>query len=283
MCTYKPHRIVHNSIGTSQALTALPLLAACIFVLANSQEGPASGLDTAETRRLALGVAAACVWSAVTVVWAPSFTSAVVRTMDPVIYPLTLRLCATASHLGLAGVCLAAWRRAGGTVRTLIDGIARAPWDLGPPAHGAEGSSGGDVAVCATLSLAFLALTSIALAAPFPLATVPSLLGKRCARAFGAWTLLAAVALQTLKAMVSRLANANSPGSATEVGAAGGGSVSSAVGVLRLGLRAMSVAHLGIMLARPLVETVSVYPAAMACLPATLMSVLVYVAVAVCV
>ena len=33
MCTYKPHRLVHNYIGTTQALTAIPLIWACFSVL----------------------------------------------------------------------------------------------------------------------------------------------------------------------------------------------------------------------------------------------------------
>ena len=263
MCTYKPHRVVHNAIGTSQALTALPVLWSCITVLSDGSTSPD------ETRRLAVGVAVACIWSAITVIWAPTFTSAVVRTVDPVSYPLAMRIVASSTHFSLAVACTAVWRDAGGTCRILLDRMADAVWGLGPRAEVAEGSS---APAYATLSLTFFTFAAVALAAPFPLATVPSLMGKRCARAFGAWTLLAGVALQTLKTLTEDSCNGAKPGA--EPGAEPGASLAAVA--LRRGLRLMGGAHVLLISARLLLETTAVYPAAIACLPATVASVIVY-------
>ena len=61
-----------------------------------------------------------------------------------------------------------------------------------------------DVSSTAAVELAFCArafavFAAGAILAPFPVATLPSLLGKRMARAFGAWSLLAAAACLSLR------------------------------------------------------------------------------------
>ena len=94
MCTYKPHRIVHNAIGVAEALTALPLLAASISVVASAETAGSPGCQ----RRLLLGLAAASVWLAVAAAFSPAFTAAVVRTVDPVVYPRALRAVAPHPH-----------------------------------------------------------------------------------------------------------------------------------------------------------------------------------------
>jgi hypothetical protein len=254
LCTYKPHRLVHNGIGTATALTALPLLWSCMSVLSSS--AARGELERPECRQLALGVAAASVWAAVTVVWAPAFTSAVVRTLDPVVFPLPLRAAAAAIHLGTAAACLAAWRRVGGTATTLVHGVCGALWRLGPsPSPSSSSVQAAWAGVLATASTAFGGFACLSIFAPFPLATVPSLLGKRHARAFGGWLWLAAVCLHTLKE---------------------GGLPRAASRTLRHGLRRMCVWHLLLLGARPVLESASVYPAAMACLPAMAASVAVY-------
>lgn len=87
---------------------------------------------------------------------------------------------------------------------------------------------------------------------------MPSLLGKRMARAFGAWTLLAAAALLCLRQRLPLRAG----------GAA-----------LRRGMAQMASGHLALVGARLALESTQVYPAAMACIPATAASLLVYVLV----
>merc|ERR1719446_1706775 len=103
----------------------------------------------------------------------------------------------------------------------------------------------------------------MAIFAPFPLATVPSLLGKRMARAFGAWLLLATVILYELKvtAKDARL---------------GSGCGQCLTCFLKTGVLVFSASHLVIAVARCALESSVVYPAAMDCLPAVVTSLLVY-------
>lgn len=91
LATYKPWRYTHNTIGVLQALTALPLIWACFHSLAvGSREGWLR-LRQTDCRRLNLGLAAASFWMAITVAFSPAFTSALVRTVDPVVYPIPLQ------------------------------------------------------------------------------------------------------------------------------------------------------------------------------------------------
>ena len=85
LATYKPHRIVHNSIGVAGALSALPLVwATCGALAAAARRGGHAALRQVEYRRLSLGLAAASVWSIVAVAFSPILTAATVRTSDPV-------------------------------------------------------------------------------------------------------------------------------------------------------------------------------------------------------
>lgn len=84
LATYKPHRIVHNSIGVAGALSALPLVwAVCGALAAAARRGGRAALRRVEYRRLSLGLAAASVWSIVAVAFSPILTAATVRTSDP--------------------------------------------------------------------------------------------------------------------------------------------------------------------------------------------------------
>ena len=84
LATYKPHRIVHNSIGVAGALSALPLVwAVCGALAAAARRGGRAALRQVEYRRLSLGLAAASVWSIVAVAFSPILTAATVRTSDP--------------------------------------------------------------------------------------------------------------------------------------------------------------------------------------------------------
>ena len=84
LATYKPHRIVHNSIGVAGALSALPLVwAVCSALAAAARRDGRAALRQVEYRRLSLGLAAASVWSIVAVAFSPVLTAATVRTSDP--------------------------------------------------------------------------------------------------------------------------------------------------------------------------------------------------------
>ena len=59
--------------------------------------------------RLTLGLAVASMWSGAAVMWSEVFTSATVRSADPVTYHPGLRSAAAATHLLTAVLCLVEW------------------------------------------------------------------------------------------------------------------------------------------------------------------------------
>lgn len=233
--TYKPERIAHNAVGVAQALTALPLIAA-------AAQAP-------DDRRLALAWAAASAWSVAGVVFAPAMTRAFVRgTSHPVRYPPTLAAAVIVLHV-FAGVGAArSWRRAGGTPDTAVSGVLRGVEDTHTSTAAVE------LSFCAR---AFAVFAAGAILAPFPVATLPSLLGKRMARAFGAWHLVGAAACLSLRdAVAEGRADAARP--------------------LKRGLRALALVHVALACARPVVDGMHLYPAATACAPAWAATLLVY-------
>jgi hypothetical protein len=89
------------------------------------------------------------------------------------------------------------------------------------------------------------------------------LLGKRLARAYGAWTLLAAVCFAVLKdAAESRCVE---PRDETTYETS-----------LRRGIHRFAWSHLSVFVLRPVLDKVDLYPAALACQPAALASLLVF-------
>lgn len=281
LTTYKPHRIVHNSIGVAQALTALPTLWACSAALSSAARRGSEALRSVACRRLNLALAAACIWSAVAVIWAPAFTAANVRTVDPVRYAPPLRVAAASTYTLAAALCVAVWRRsvAAPSFRRVVQGVLVSMWQLGPPrdasSTGARRGSAAEHAAAAehaSLALAFGAFSALAAFAPFPLATVPSLLGKRLARAYGAWTLLAAGAWYTLMFE----AGGEAGGGTTRTRAAADATAVPLAARLQRGLRRSCAAHLVVAAARPAFESSTLYPAAMACRPAVVVSMCVY-------
>jgi len=290
LATYKPWRYTHNTIGVLQALTALPLIWACFHSLVVGSRDGMLRMRQADCRRLNLGLAAASCWMAITVVFAPAFTSALVRTVDPVVYPIPLQgkcgcgvetqacnalhlyklshifllpVAAVATHLGTAALCLSTWR--GSVMRDtpsrIVSGVLGTNWKVDrsddpdqAPLYANEYS---------LASLAFAVFTALAIFAPFPLATIPSLLGKRMARAFGAWTLVAAVMLYELKG-------------AAQEGRLGKGCNRCPTCFLKTGILLFTCSHGAVGAARLALESTSVYPAALACVPALVASLLVY-------
>lgn len=284
LATYKPHRITHNSIGVMQALTALPIIISCCAALADFAKGGWSELQSEDARRLNLGLAAASMWSAVTVVWAPAFTAANVRTIDPVVYAMPLLASATTVHLAVAGLCLAVWRRSvpRASVTRVVNGVLSSLWRLGPQAPEIDSAAAApqpSPSALSTLALSFASFTCISALSPFPLATVPSLLGKRLARASGAWTLLTVAILITLKDGAERVLRdaAGAFASVTEPAPPRQSSSAAAHAILGRGVQIHAASHLAVAAARPLLDTTALYPAAFACRPAVLLSIVVYV------
>mmetsp|Transcript_6781 Transcript_6781/g.10073 ORF Transcript_6781/g.10073 Transcript_6781/m.10073 type:complete len:417 (-) Transcript_6781:247-1497(-) len=263
LATYKPWRYMHNSIGVLQALTALPLIWACFSGLSAAAREGWLRLRGPDCRRLNLGLAAASIWSAITVIFAPAFTSALVRTVDPVIYPLPLVIGVVLTHIGTAVLCLSTWRKSviSPSPSRMLSGVLGSQWRV-------TSSDDPDQAPLFAneynfLSMAFTIFTALAIFAPLPLATVPSILGKRMCRAFGAMTLLAAVMMYELKV-------------AAQDGRLGSGCEKCITCHLKTGILFFASSHLAIAGARALLESPSLYPAAMTCIPAVVVSMLVY-------
>lgn len=248
LCTDKPHRIAHNVVGVAQACTTLPLILSCFEALATSAND-----GSLEAESLNLGLACACLWSFIAVVFAPSLTAAVVRSSDPVHYGQPLFFLASAIYAAVAAVCLGAAAR-GRSIAQLVTFVLDGVWRLAPlqtPPAKASGYS--------ALTVCFGLFAALAIFAPFPLATVPSLVGKRLARAYGAWMLLAAVVTNALKHATER------------------GPLTKATYTLQRGVRLLAASHLVIAVVRPLVDQPALYPAAMGCKPAVVASWLVFV------
>ena len=89
-------------------------------------------------------------------------------------YPAPLRAVAAAVHGGAALLCGAAYASS-------------------PPTKGRAPSP-----VWRGVAIAFAGLALVAAVAPFPLATLPTMLGRRLSRAFGAFSLLYAAAAMAL-------------------------------------------------------------------------------------
>mmetsp|Transcript_23505 Transcript_23505/g.53015 ORF Transcript_23505/g.53015 Transcript_23505/m.53015 type:complete len:364 (+) Transcript_23505:3-1094(+) len=270
LATYKPHRLMHNSIGVIQALTALPLIWACTRSLASAAHADGrKSMRARECLRLNLGLAASSIWSIIAVIASPVFTAAQVRTVDPVLYPPALAITATVVHALVASLCLDSWRRAVSTpsidrvISGFLGSVARL---LGPSWPSADDPDVAPIKVNEYnfLALAFGGFALGAIFAPFPLATVPSLLGKRFARAFGAWSFLASVVFVELKDAAAAQCDENSSAKVTHT-------------ILRRGVFRMAISHLVVALARPIFESKTVYPAAMDCRPAVVASLAVYI------
>ena len=258
LATYKPERLLHNSVGVSQACSVLPLIWACTSVLAQESHNM-----TRAHRRLQLGLAAASVWSATTVVFSPIFTSAMVRTVDPVVYPLPVKLLVTLVHVCFAGFCLSDWRRSINSrpnVWRVASGVLASAPGLSSSTAEDKKDDRELSAVLSSLSVSFAAFAGLAIFAPFPLATVPSLLGKRMARAFGAWAWLSSVVLHVLKQRGEE---------GEQLSAASSRRLAGAVAL-------MAASHVVLFVVRVVCESAIVYPAGMACRPAVVASLLIY-------
>ena len=165
----------------------------------------------------------------------------------PVVYAPALRYGAALAHGAVAAATYAAWRRTAPTTWLAeLLGERFVP----PPGSGGRATELGAVAA------AFAAFAGVAVFAPFPLATLPSLLGKRSARAAGAWSLLSCAAYLCLRDRARGAADDVAP--------------------LEAGLRRSAAAHLALAAARPFLDGVGLYPAAAAVAPALVASLAVY-------
>ena len=160
----------HARLSILQALTPLPLLTASF------EAAP-------DDRTVQLGIAAASAWLCAAVVFAPRFTATAAARAPglahmahsaAITYPAPLRAVAATVHAGAALLCGAAYASSPNTKRNLQSPVWRG------------------------VALAFAGWALIAAVAPFPLATLPTMLGRRLSRAFGAFSVLYAAAALSL-------------------------------------------------------------------------------------
>ena len=133
-------------------------------------------------------------------------------TPDDMYSPL-LKTAATGAHALTAILCTGVWVRTvkptatGHYVPRIIRGLTGSLWSLPPKAASddPEAPSARDGrAEYALLVGLFTWFAVLPVVSPFPLATVPSILGKRMSRAASGWTFLAAVVSYVLKDAAER-------------------------------------------------------------------------------
>ena len=198
----------HNLLTMGQAFCLpLPLALAVFRYLLSAIKN--DELDDATSRRLNLGLGVISAWLGSAVLFTPLFSCGYTLYSDP------LRYAAAAAHYLTSALCLATWssrvsrysKGLGAKFNRLISGVTGSMWSLGPKEcsddpDAKEGSDGrNEFATCAFL---FGVFGVMPLVAPFPLATIPVILGRRISRAASAWTFLAAVISYSLKDAVER-------------------------------------------------------------------------------
>ena len=160
----------HARLSILQALTPLPLLTASF------EAAP-------DDRTVQFGLAVASVWLCAAVVFAPRFTATAAARAPglahmahsaAITYPTPLRAVAATVHAGAALLCGVAYASSSPTKRSSQSTVWRG------------------------VALAFAGWALVAAVAPFPLATLPTMLGRRLSRAFGAFSLLYAAAALAL-------------------------------------------------------------------------------------
>ena len=160
----------HARLSIFQALTPLPLLTASF------EAAP-------DDRTVQFGLAAASAWLCAAVVFSPRFTATAAARAPglahmahsaAITYPAPLRTVAATVHAGAALLCGAAYVSSPHTKRNSQSPIWR------------------------VVALAFAGWALVAAVAPFPLATLPTMLGRRLSRAFGAFSVLYAAAALSL-------------------------------------------------------------------------------------
>ncbi len=181
----------HNILTIAQAL-AMPL-PLCVAVSAALKSAAIVGWDrlkSATYRRLNLGLALASIWMAAATINMPAFAYG----YD--MYPKALKLLATAAHTLTALLCTGVWLRtveptsSGHYVPRIVRGLSGAIVSLAPKdasdnpdvVAGRDGRA--EYALCVALFAWFAVLPVVS---PFPLATVPAILGKRMSRAYSGW------------------------------------------------------------------------------------------------
>jgi len=208
--------VEHGVFARLGALSAVPLIASCFGVLASADTWETMRTDTC--RRLNLALVGAGTGSALWVGFAPIVTAipGLKKVSGAGVAPHLqgrplnshaafrgmTRAALIASYASAAALGAAVWasslpeevrRKPWTWPGRIADGICKSLVSLGP-----RDTNDATNVKYAVLSSSFLLMTALQLH-QFPTAVIPSWTGRRCSRAFPAWTLLAAVSAFNLK------------------------------------------------------------------------------------
>ena len=202
----------HNVLTIAQALAfPVPLGVATFVALRGASTAGWGRLKSATYRRLNLAMAAASLWLAAAMVWGPRFAAG----YD--MFTPTIAAVGASVHGLTAALCLGVWANtveaspkplSGHYIPRIVRGFVGSLWSLTPKGSAVDDpdapgrrSGAAEYALAAVLFGWFAVLPVVS---SFPLATVPSILGKRLSRAASAWTFLGAAVAYVLKDAAER-------------------------------------------------------------------------------
>jgi hypothetical protein len=246
----------HNLLTIAQAYALpLPLIWAVASALRSAAAAGWDRLSSATYRRLNLALFTSSAWLCAAAVCMPAFAYG----YD--MYPAALKAAAGAAHGLTALLCAGVWvrtvepTRSGHYMPRLVRGLAGSLATLAPksasddPEAASSRDGRSELALCAALFAWFAVLPVVS---PFPMATVPAILGKRMSRAYSAWTWRETHSRRRMRSRTRRsLAQPLSPRRLAACvcyvlkdAAERGRSSASTFATLRKGLAAGSLAHL---------------------------------------
>jgi hypothetical protein len=198
----------HNILTTAQALIfPLPVLGATFVTLQSASKVGWNRLQSATYRRLNLGLAVASLWLAAS----SAFPAVFAFGYD--LIPLGIKGLSTAIHLASASLALTVWIKtveSENNIGLLVSRVARgfvgSIWKLAPtkPSDDPDDADGLVSSLYALATVGFFWFSVSPIVSSYPLATVPSILGKRLTRPAAAFTWLAAVMSYCLKDAADR-------------------------------------------------------------------------------
>ena len=189
---FKDCTLRHNLLTMGQAFAfPLPILWASFEGLQLSAKN--GTLQSPTARRLGLAVSAASFWLAASMAIPPKFA------FGYDLYKQSHRVAATVIHGSTGLFALSILLRSskpGEIFRGLVDSL----WKLGPKQSASDQNSFEEnSSLLATGCIGLLWFTILPIVSPYPLATIPTILGKRLSRPASAFTLLGSVMAYCLK------------------------------------------------------------------------------------
>ena len=196
----------HNVLNAVQAVTfPLPILWATIMALRSAATIGWTRLKSQTYRRLNLGLAVTSLW----LMFSTAFPKPFCFGYD--LIPVVFKLLGILVHGATAALALAVWAKtvgnpsSGQLVSRAFKGFLGSWWKVQPAAPSDDpDKSNGLSTLYSLISIGFFWFTILPLVTLYPMASVPSILGKRLSRPFAAFTWLAAVASYCLKDAADR-------------------------------------------------------------------------------